>query len=89
MRYARLNILLGVLMSVLAAGCVGCAHSQAGKSMAQWQVVIPGTLFAEKLRVAAFLDNNFGVNGGAGDIGKARYTFDGGKTWNQAESSGG
>lgn len=40
-------------------------------------------------RMAAFLDESFGVTGGAGDQGKVHYTTDGGQTWTLAESSGG
>lgn len=83
MKSAKFTMLLGVLVSTLVAGYVLAA------SQAQWKVVVPQTLFAEKLRIAAFLDENFGVTGGAGDIGKAKYTSDGGKTWSQADSSGG
>jgi len=83
MKSARFIILLGVLVSTLVAGSVLAANQ------AQWNVVIPQTLFAEKLRMAAFLDESFGLTGGAGDIGKADYTLDGGKTWATADSSGG
>ena len=87
MKYARFVVLLGVLVLILVAGyTTGFA---AEKSQAQWQVVVPQTVFAEKLRIAAFLDENFGLTGGAGDIGKADYTLDGGKTWATADSSGG
>jgi hypothetical protein len=91
MKYTRYSILLGVL---LVAGCVFAASQPpAGvptqESQAQWKVVIPQTLFADKLRMAAFLNESFGVNGGAGDVGKARYTLDGGKDWTVADSSGG
>lgn len=86
MKSFRFIILLGVFVSILIAGCASFSKN---KSQAQWQVVVPKTLFAEKLRFAAFLNDNFGLNGGAGDIGKARFTMDGGKTWIQAESSGG
>jgi len=91
MKYSRYSILLGVL---LIAGCMFVATQPAigvptDESQAQWKVVIPQTLFADKLRMAAFLNENFGVNGGAGDIGKARYTSDGGKNWTMADSSGG
>jgi hypothetical protein len=54
----------------------------------QWKEVVPQKLFAEKLRIAAFHNEKFGLNGGAGDIGKARFTTDGGKSWVQADSSG-
>ncbi|MBN1834113.1 MAG: hypothetical protein JW896_18595 [Deltaproteobacteria bacterium] len=65
------------------------ADVPAEEAQAQWQVVVPQTLFAEKLRIAAFLNEDFGVTGGAGDIGKADYTLDGGKTWATADTSGG
>jgi hypothetical protein len=80
MKYARFTILLGVL---LVAGYVLAA------SQAQWKVVVPKTMFGEKVRMAAFLDENFGITGGAGDVGKAHHTSDGGKTWTTADSSGG
>ncbi len=83
MKYARFTILLGVLVSTLVAGYVLAANQ------AQWKVVIPQKLFAEKLRMAAFLDETFGITGGAGDIGKASYSSDGGQTWTTSDSSGG
>jgi hypothetical protein len=83
MKSARFTILLGVLVSTMVAVCALAA------TQAQWKVVVPQTLFAEKLRIAAFLDENVGITGGAGDIGKADYTLDGGKTWTTADSSGG
>jgi hypothetical protein len=83
MRYIRLAVLFSVMILILAAGCVS-AFAQA-----QWKVVIPQTLFKEKLRIAAFLNDSFGLTGGAGDPGKADYTLDGGKTWASADSSGG
>ena len=87
MKYARFTILLGVLLLALAAGCATGVDEK--KSQGQWQVVAPQTVFAEKLRIAAFLNDSFGLTGGAGDIGKADYTLDGGKTWATADSSGG
>ena len=87
MRYARFTILLGVLvLTLIAWSGTGIAIE---KAQAQWQVVVPQTVFAEKLRIAAFLNENFGLTGGAGDIGKADYTLDGGKTWATADTSGG
>jgi hypothetical protein len=83
MKYARFTILLGVLVSTLVIGCVFAA------AQAKWEVVVPQTLFGEKLRIAAFLNESFGFTGGAGDVGKASSTTDGGKTWAQADSSGG
>ena len=83
MKYARFSIFLGVLVSILVAVGIPAV------AQAQWEVVVPQTRFEEKLRMAAFLNEYFGLTGGAGDIGKARYTTDGGKTWAQADSSGG
>lgn len=83
MKSARFTILLGLLVPTLVAGYVLAA------TQAKWKVVVSQTLFAEKLRIAAFFDENFGITGGAGDIGKADYTLDGGKTWTTADSSGG
>jgi hypothetical protein len=94
MRYARSVILSGVLMSTLVAVSVlAAAQPTTGvpseKQNGEWKVVIPQTLFAEKMRMAAFFDEKFGIMGGAGDPGKARHTLDGGKTWTVADSSGG
>jgi hypothetical protein len=83
MKCARFNILLGVLVSTLVAGYVVAATTQA-----QWKLAIPQTKAGEKMRMAAFHDENFGITGGAGDVGKAHYTLDGGKTWTMADSSG-
>lgn len=44
---------------------------------------------AQPVRMAAFLDETFGVTGGATGAGKTHYTSDGGATWTLAESSGG
>jgi hypothetical protein len=39
--------------------------------------------------MAAFLDKNFGLTGGADSAGRAHVTTDGGQTWTLAESSAG
>ena len=83
MKFARWTILLGALTAILVVGCMLAV------AQSKWEVVVPHTVFNEKVRMAAFLNADFGVTGGAGDIGKARYTTDGGKTWAQADSSGG
>jgi hypothetical protein len=92
MKYAKFIIFVSVL-TLIAAGVLAAAKPPSDavtkESQAQWKVVIPQTLFAEKMRMAAFLDEKFGVMGGAGDPGKAHYTLDGGKTWTVADSSGG
>ena len=94
MKYARFIIFIGVLVPTLfAAGVLAAAKppidAATKEPQAQWKVVIPQTLFAEKMRMAAFFDEKLGVMGGAGDPGKAHYTLDGGKTWTVADSSGG
>ena len=83
MKHVRFVFFLSALMFVVTTGSAFAAEK------AQWKEVIPQTVFAEKLRIAAFLDESYGLNGGAGDIGKARYTLDGGKTWTQVDTSGG
>ena len=82
MKPERFIFFSGVLLFTLIAGSMFSA------ARAEWKEVIPQQLFAEKLRIAAFHSENFGFNGGAGDIGKARFTSDAGKSWIQAESSG-
>jgi hypothetical protein len=104
MRNARFAILLGVLVLTLIAECVLAASppptsvspaptepavAPTEKPQAQWKVVIPQTLFADKMRMASFIDEKSGFMGGAGDPGKAHYTTDGGKNWAVADSSGG
>jgi hypothetical protein len=83
MKYARLTILLGVLVSILVVGSVYAA------AQAKWEVVIPQKNVGDKFRVAAFHNANFGLAGGAGDVGKAHYTTDGSRTWATADTSGG
>jgi photosystem II stability/assembly factor-like uncharacterized protein len=41
------------------------------------------------MRVAAFLDESFGLTGGPADVGRANATTDGGQTWTLAQSSAG
>lgn len=89
MKHTRLAVLAGVLVSILAAGWVLAAIQPSQAPQGQWKVVIPKTNVGEKWRMAAFLNENIGLTGGAGDVGKARYTSDGGKTWTAADSSGG
>ena len=94
MRFDRIVFLRCVVLLTLAlSGVIAAARPNASapteETQAQWKVVIPETLFAEKMRMAAFLDEKFGIIGGAGDPGKAHYSSDGGKTWAVADSSGG
>ena len=58
MKHAGFAVLLGVLVLTLAAVCLPSV------AQAQWKVIIPQTLFADKLRAAAFLNEDFGLTGG-------------------------
>lgn len=82
MKYNKLKILTGVLISILFIG-VGLAAAQE-----KWEVVIPSAIEGVKVRMAAFHNENFGVWGGAGDEGAQHYTLDGGKTWTMAKTGG-
>ena len=82
MKYAKLTILLGVLLSTLVVGFLFAASQE------QWEIVIPTSIEGVKVRMAAFHNENFGVWGGAGDEGAQHYTLDGGKTWTKASAMG-
>jgi hypothetical protein len=53
-----------------------------------WQVVLDIEV-EQPMRMAAFLDENFGLTGGADNAGKAQYTTNGGEIWTMADTSGG
>ncbi|NLT68444.1 MAG: hypothetical protein GXX84_17740 [Acidobacteria bacterium] len=84
MKHARFTMLSAVVVAALAAYVLAAANPPA-----EWELVTPQPVVGEKQRMGAFLNEKFGLTGGAGDIGKAQYTLDGGKTWAQADSSGG
>jgi hypothetical protein len=54
----------------------------------RWDVVLQ-TKVEQPVRMAAFLNDTFGLTGGADSAGKAHYTADGGQIWTMAESSSG
>lgn len=58
------------------------------ESSGSWEVVLQAKV-RQPVRMAAFLNETFGVTGGATGAGKAHQTTDGGQTWTLAESSGG
>ena len=58
------------------------------KDDSPWQVVFEKEAKQPK-RLAAFLDENFGLTGGPDSGGKAQYTTDGGKIWTMADTSSG
>jgi hypothetical protein len=51
-----------------------------------WEVVLQKEL-EQPARMAAFLNEEFGLTGGPGDPGKASFTIDEGQTWTQADDS--
>ena len=82
MKYAKLTILSGLLMSILVFGVLSAGAQE------QWEVLIPKAIDGVKVRMAAFHNEKFGVWGGAGDEGAQHYTLDGGKTWTAAKTGG-
>lgn len=89
MRHARFALLLGMLISVMVVGWALEAAQPADPPQGQWKVVMPKTNIGDKVRIASFHNETFGLWGGAGDVGKAHYSLDGGKSWTVADSSGG
>jgi len=72
---------------LLAAVFSGCGD--ATTSLAQpWTPVLETTV-SHPARMAAFLDDTFGLTGGFSGAGKAHVTTNGGRTWTISESSGG
>jgi photosystem II stability/assembly factor-like uncharacterized protein len=53
-----------------------------------WKVVLQ-TRVTQPVRMAAFLDETFGLTGGPDYAGRAQHTTDGGQTWTMAEDSAG
>jgi len=53
-----------------------------------WELIIKTTV-EQPVRMAAFMDENFGVTGGADSTGQAYYTTDGGASWTRSTASSG
>jgi hypothetical protein len=96
---------LGALVLLLVLGLVGCrpaatpppsptepaadtAAPAPPEDDSPWEIVIE-TDVEQPVRMAAFLDEQVGFTGGAGDAGTAQYTTDGGQTWTISEAGGG
>jgi len=95
MKQYRIVAVIGLL--ALLASAVGCAPMATPPPAAvparaaaanPWEVVRE-TRVEQPVRMAAFLDETFGLTGGANYEGKAHYTTDGGQTWTMAETSSG
>jgi photosystem II stability/assembly factor-like uncharacterized protein len=81
-------VLSVLLLPVSMVGCASPAVSAPVVPKGEWQVAFQ-TKVEQPVRMAAFLDETFGVTGGATGAGKTHYTTDGGETWTMAETSGG
>jgi hypothetical protein len=104
MKYIRVSVLLIVLVAILIAGCAPAATpppptdvpptptepppTPTEEPQAQWEEILQKRM-EQPVRMAAFLDETFGVTAGEAVTGRAHYTTDGGQTWTLADSSGG
>jgi hypothetical protein len=95
---------LGALVLLLVIGLVGCkpaapppsptepsadtAATAPAEDDSVWEVIIQADI-EQPVRMAAFIDEQVGFTGGAGDAGTAQYTTDGGQTWTISEAGGG
>lgn len=87
-----------ILLTLVAISVGGCAPAVTpppatvvptqAESADPWQVVLQRDI-EQPMRVAAFLDESFGLTGGPADVGRASVTADGGQTWTLAKSSAG
>jgi len=64
------------------------ATAAPAESASPWEVVLQ-TRVKQPVRMAAFLDETFGLTGGPDYAGRAQHTTDGGQTWTMAEDSAG
>ena len=53
-----------------------------------WQMIIESEV-PQPVRMAGFMNESFGITGGATGAGKTHYSNDGGETWTMSEGSGG
>jgi hypothetical protein len=80
------SIVVMILTILLIAFITNCEKEEILDN--PWEVVID-TQVKQPVRMAAFLNENFGLTGGFSGAGKANRTLDGGKTWTISDSSGG
>lgn len=97
------SILSSVILSGAIAGCApGSTDPEDGagniaeatntapappvQAAGRWEIVLEKRI-EQPLRIAAFLDETFGLTGGPSEPGMAHYTTDGGQTWTMADSS--
>jgi photosystem II stability/assembly factor-like uncharacterized protein len=80
------SIVIMILMILLIAFITNCEKEEILDN--PWKIVID-TQVKQPVRMAAFLNESFGVTGGFSGAGKANRTTDGGQTWTMSDSSGG
>jgi photosystem II stability/assembly factor-like uncharacterized protein len=100
---AGIGLLLALPLLTSLVGCApAAAQPPAAPTQAQiepttppqtesdspWEVVFQIRV-TQPVRMAAFLDDTFGLTGGPDNAGRAQYTTDGGQTWTMAERSSG
>jgi hypothetical protein len=94
MKHYDYLIVITLLVAASLSGCVPAAVPAAtiaptqAENAGPWHVVLQRDI-EQPLRIAAFLDDSFGLTGGSADVGRAHVTTDGGQTWTLAESSEG
>ena len=94
MRVVASSTLILSALLVLVVGCAPSTPPPAAAIPTQVEIVGPWQIVFRKeieqpMRIAAFLDESFGLTGGPADVGRANVTADGGRTWTLAESSAG
>src|SRR5690554_4726354 len=87
-RIRNLIILGAGVCFFMAGGLLSLSAAQQDQVEGSWEMVIQ-TVVKQPVRMAAFLDEHFGVTGGFSGSGKTHVTTDGGQTWTKTESSGG
>lgn len=80
---ATICISLLTLLSILLIGCTAPADPAPVVLGGEWKVVLQVKV-EQPVRMAAFLDEDFGLTGGASN--RAYVTTDGGQAWTMAES---
>lgn len=83
--YKKVLLVLGVALLLAFSLCAMGANPEFD---GPWELIVQ-TEVKQPTRMAAFLNDKFGITGGFSGEGKAHYTTDGGNTWKMAESSGG